>query len=315
MNFQNTLWQEKKWETFQKKCENETFRIGDTLIIVRRTFGGRVFFEIPRKNIAKCSSNFWKELEEEAQKESAVFTRVFPADKILPLKEGDKRGCKSINPPDLPFQGRRKGVPEVFPEHTLFLNLSQPFQELLSDMKQKGRYNIRLAEKKGVHVYESTNIDTFYNLLKQTTERDGFSAHSKQVYQTLLETFHHDALLLVAEYNKEVISAGIFLFSGDTATYYYGASSNIHRNVMAPYLLQWKAIQEAQKRGCGWYDFLGIAPKNNPQHGLAGVSSFKEKFGGIRHVYAPAFEVVHDKKWYFFLKVAQKLKKLFRSSK
>jgi lipid II:glycine glycyltransferase (peptidoglycan interpeptide bridge formation enzyme) len=109
----------------------------------------------------------------------------------------------------------------------------------------------------------------------------------------MLNIFKNEAQLFLAEYEGKIIAGGIFTYLNQEAIYYYGASSNKNRNVMAPYLIQWTAIQEAQKRKCKIYDFLGITPeKANKNHPWQGVTSFKKKFGGKIVNYSPAQEIV-----------------------
>lgn len=311
-DFSNSLWQDAKWEQFQKSCGNRVFRIQGVLLIQRKTLLGKKFFEVPRAEINSLSEDFWEGLSQLAKKENILFTRFFPAD-IETRTEVSSKITDTI--PD----GRQitfSDVPEIFPEHTLVLDLQKSEEELLAEMKSKGRYNIRLAEKKGVEIFESSDVAAFHQILQETTERDEFSGHPKVIYKKMLENFGADGLLLLARYEGEIIAGGIFLFSGDTATYYYGASSNLHRNVMAPYLVQWRAIQEARKRVCRWYDFLGIAPEELGQdgkaHRLQGVSAFKEKFGGSRVQYAPAFEVIHSPSMYTCIRFLQKIRRFYK---
>ena len=100
-------------------------------------------------------------------------------------------------------------------------------------------------------------------LLSDTTSRDGFAQNSRKYYEKFLSVLEADKSggLLFAYFDSRVIAAGIFVYSGDTAIYYYGASSSDRelRKHMAPYLLQWEAIREARRRECRIYDFLGIA--------------------------------------------------------
>lgn len=303
-DFTNTLWQSKNWEQFERARGHDTLRVEGVLIVVRKTLFGKSFFEIPRANMRTVADEFWGQLKKEAEKHGAIFSRVFPVDLKgevpLFLKEG--AGEISI---------RTKNVPEIFPENTLVIDLTQSEEDILADMKSKGRYNIRLAEKKGVEVVASDDVEAFYQLLQETTARDDFSGHPEAVYRKMLESFGDNGFLLLAKYEGVVIAGGIFLFHEGTATYYYGASGNAHRNVMAPYLVQWNAMQEAKKRGCEWYDFLGIAPDNAAkEHRLSGVSEFKEKFGGVRHQYAPAFEIVHRRGWDSCLRMISRARNL-----
>ena len=180
----------------------------------------------------------------------------------------------------------------VQPPDTVVLNLAQSEEAILQAMKPKWRYNIRLAEKKGVLVWESdgNEFDIFWRLYKETSERDQIAIHSRAYYETFFsETVcsgepEVSRKLWIARYNNEPIAAIITLYLDGKATYLYGASSNTHRNVMAPYLLQWKAICDAKAHGCSHYDFYGMSPTDDPDHAMYGLYRFKTGFGGtIRH--------------------------------
>ena len=170
---------------------------------------------------------------------------------------------------------------------TRILHLDKTEDELLSEMHEKCRYNIKLAWKRGVRVnwVDPTldHIDMWMELLSETTNRDGFFQNSKEYYISFLRMLRDTNTwgLLFAWYNGRIIAAGIYVYYHNTAIYYYGAStSNIElRKHMAPYMLQWEAIREWKLRGCQTYDFLGIAPPEEQNHPLSGVTSFKEKFG------------------------------------
>lgn len=170
--------------------------------------------------------------------------------------------------------------------HTRIINLHQSLDEILSGMHEKGRYNIRLAEKRWVTVQRvdatEENIDTWMLLLTETTSRDGFSQNSRSYYEAFVAELQdtQNGGLYFAFFEWRVIAAGIFVFFQDLAIYYYWASSTDKemRKHMAPYLLQWNAIKEAKARKIAFYDFLWVANpeiKNDP---LRWVTEFKEKF-------------------------------------
>ena len=204
------------------------------------------------------------------------------------------------------------------PTDTLIIDLKKTNEELLAEMKRKGRYNINLSEKKGVKCVKITgtkvsekDLTDFWKLNNETTNRDAFSGHEKEYYKNFLNLIAPYADLFFAEAEDGTrIASAISTFAGDKAIYYFGASTSDpnYRNLMAPYLLQWTMIQEARNRGCTTYDFLGIAPENEPKHAYAGISEFKWKFGGMRKIFAPGREIVFDKKWYALYRVAKKLR-------
>lgn len=174
---------------------------------------------------------------------------------------------------------------DLAPLHTLMLDVSQKNDDLLAQMKPKGRYNLRLSQKHGVTVRQSErseNLRAFYGLFADTARRQEFFAEPFGFFLNLgaaLFPQHHAALFL-AEYQSEVLAAILVVFYGRRATYLYGGSSPSHRNVMPCYALHFAAIEEARRRGCREYDFWGIDPFGLPDHSYAGFSQFKRQWGG-----------------------------------
>jgi peptidoglycan pentaglycine glycine transferase (the first glycine) len=201
--------------------------------------------------------------------------------------------------------------------YTLTLDLTLSEDELLAQMKQKGRYNIKLAEKQGVTIELShlpNGLDHFMRLLNETLDRDGFSGNSRTYYAGLLAARTHVSEgLYLAHKDWLVIAAAILVMEWDQAIYYYWASTsdNELRKSMPAYLLQWRMIQAAKSAGCTQYDFLGIAPPGSEDHPLAGVSDFKHKFGGQIGV-LPAKKIsVHRSPQYYLLRMLRKMRWLF----
>lgn len=192
-----------------------------------------------------------------------------------------------VAPPTLSSPFIRAGA-DVQPPDTVLVDLGKDEEEILAAMKQKWRYNIRLAGKKGVIVkrLDEKGLDIFYGLYKTTARRDKIAIHSYEYYRVLFQHSreYHDKSqelrLYVAEHEGEALAAIIVLFRGEEATYLYGASSDAKRNLMAPYALQWQAMQDARSRGCLRYDLYGIPPEENPLHPMAGLYRFKTGFGG-----------------------------------
>ena len=176
---------------------------------------------------------------------------------------------------------------DVQPPDTALLSLSPPEEAILGAMKPKWRYNIRLAEKRGVQVRRGGAEETpvFYALFQETARRDRIAIHSGGYYHTLFALCREypaapDIRLYIASHEGEDIAAVITLFRAGQAYYLYGASSDRKRNLMAPYLLQWKALGDAKAGGCGCYDFFGIPPHEDTKHPMSGLYRFKTGFGG-----------------------------------
>src|SRR5579859_4531094 len=215
------------------------------------------------------------------------------------------------------FQPARR----VQPSRTLLLDLQpdQPEETLLAAMKPKTRYNIRLAQRRGVTVRPAAgaaDLQQFYDLLVTTGQRDAFAVHSLDYYRAALDRFAAGAApdaarpvatLLLAEHPDGAGAplAGLLAFAfGAEAIYMYGASADRGREHMPAYLLQWAAMGWARARGCRRYDFWGIpdhpeaeapAAGENPnvRQGLWGVYRFKQGFGGVERDYAGAWDFVY----------------------
>ena len=197
---------------------------------------------------------------------------------------------------------RRHGFNPLYPpsqpRSVWALDLDPDQDDLLGAMKPKWRYNIRLASKKGVVVSSGTekDIDDFYRLYSETAQRDAFYIHDKEIYAFIFQTFWRlgQFELLMARYKGVPVGAVTLVHLGRTVWYVYGASSNEHREVMAPHLLQWEAIKWSKERGAQVYDFRGVPDIPARGQEMAGVYRFKQGFGG-RHVtfleqYAKGFQ-------------------------
>jgi len=226
-------------------------------------------------------------------------------------------------PPLLPVGGFRRAGADIQPPDTVLVDLTPPLDDILAAMKPKCRYNIGLAQKRGVLVRETCEqgvpdgIELFYRLLKETALRDGIAVHSAEYYRALFEEALNgnsqavptQLRLYTAAHEGDELAAIVALFRGKQATYLYGASSNIKRNLMAPYALQWKAMQDAKAFGCAVYDLFGIPPDESPDHPMAGLYRFKTGFGG-RIVHRPgSWDYPYKPVFYALFKNAESLRK------
>lgn len=192
------------------------------------------------------------------------------------------------------------------------LNLSE--EDILANMKPKGRYNIKLAIKKWVEVKvvdkTDQNIKAYYDLMMETTSRDWFSWNSLEYYKTFLNSLDNSKLLLA--YSEDtVIAWGIFIIDSETSIYYYWASTSdkTYRNLMAPYLLQWTAIAEAKKNWSKIYDLLWVAWKDEKNSPLAWVTDFKMKLTkDIREV-SSSYIFINKSIKYYIIEILRKLNK------
>jgi lipid II:glycine glycyltransferase (peptidoglycan interpeptide bridge formation enzyme) len=223
---------------------------------------------------------------------SAESFREFMTEVAVLAKE---RGCFLVRfDPAFPatdafsFVSRRpfcKSRRERQPVHTLVMDTTPTQESLLSEMKGKWRYNIRLAEKKGVSVRRSTDIAdavVFVDLIAKTTDRQGFASYDQAYFEKLITALasKQQAEFFIAEYQGKPIAGLLAGYFGRVAAYLHGASDYEHRALMAPHLLQWEAIKVAKERGM-LYDFWGTAsepPANEQEKAWSGVTRFKRGF-------------------------------------
>jgi len=192
----------------------------------------------------------------------------------------------------------------IQPPRTVVIPLTGTDDEILSRMKQKCRYNVRLAEKKGIAVRTWDDLDGFHRLMQVTGGRDGFGVHSEAYYRKAYELFHPAGMaeLLLAEFEGRPLAALMIFVVGRRSWYLYGASNDEERNRMPTYLLQWQAMQWARARGCSEYDLWGVpdvteetleAGFETRHDGLWGVYRFKRGFGGQVRRAAQALDKVY----------------------
>ncbi len=231
-------------------------------------------------------NSLFAEIKNIAKEEKSFMLRVDP-----PWAIGNEKLLTEIN--------FRKGEYEIQPKCSFIIDITKPDPELLSAMKPKTRYNIGLSQKKGVNLKissEAADMECFWQLAKQTAKRDDFKPHPKEHYKKMFEVLGKDGLikLFMAEFGGKVIAANLVSFFGNTATYLHGASSNMYREVMAPYFLQWQAILEAKRLGLKYYDFGGVNGKSYVNKRWEGITRFKTGFAQqtLPKEYVGSFEVV-----------------------
>lgn len=304
------------WEEFQNSLGNKVWKYGFTddnnnqellgvcLVIQKRFPFNFGYLYTPRGPIIKnnleddqkieISKNLFKQFRDICVQEFKIKNIFF---RFEPMFQPD--GIKQI-----------KKIKDFQPSRTLILDLSKTESELLKEMHEKTRYNIRLAEKKGVKIIktnkEKESIEDFLNLIEKTSKRDNFKSHSKDYYEKMLKSSDSNIDLWIAKKDDKILCANIIINFGDTVTYVHGASSDEHKNLMAPHLLQWSQILWAKENNYKYYDFWGISKTDDKNDKWFGFTRFKKGFGGFEMSIPGTFDVVYDKKLYSLYNLIRK---------
>lgn len=272
--------QSKEWGDFQTAVGHRLFRFDEIQGYEYRLWPGMRYVYVPRCNM---KHETWSMLWDSLKKEGFAFAR------LEPIEEFHATGFM------LHASENRQ------PQHTLLIDLSKTEEEILAGFHPKTRYNVHLAERHGVVVREEKNVEIFWKLHEETASRDKFRGHSKTYYEKMLAM--PIAHQLTAYLGDVPIASHLLIVFGGKCTYLHGASSNEHRNLMAPYLLQWEGMKLGKYLGCRSYDMWGVAPPAqsgssfhgytwDPTHPWSGITRFKAGFGGMPVSYPPAVDVI-----------------------
>lgn len=263
------------WDVLRIICGREGVQI-----LFRKLPLGFTVAYIPKPVQATFSTGLINEIDLACRKMRAIFLKM----------EIDAWEDETL--PNPPTVWKFKTSPHnIQPPRTVEISLVGNEEEVLLRMKQKCRYNIRLAEKKGIVIRPSDDLAGFHQLMQVTGGRDGFGVHSEEYYRRAYDLFHRAGMaeLFLAEYDDKPLAALMVFARGKRSWYLYGASNDEERNRMPTYLLQWQAMQWARAKGCELYDLWGVPDENEQQleeqfenrhDGLWGVYRFKRGFGG-----------------------------------
>ncbi len=277
------------WQPVLVTAENAAAQV-----LFRRLPLGLSIAYLPKGPLGTNWPALWPRIDQLCREKGAIFLQVepdlfepLPADFAAQLDAGFTAEAQTIQP-------RRSILVDLRPEE----------EAILAAMKQKTRYNIRLAVKHGVQVRESSDVAAFHRLSEVTASRDAFFVHGLEYYQKVYGLFAPlgECVLLEAWHEEKLLAALMLFLRGERAWYFYGASDDSSRNLMPTYLLQWEAMRLARARGCQTYDLWGIPDADESQleaeftqrsDGLWGVYRFKRGFGGQVLRSAPAYLKVY----------------------
>ena len=237
-------------------------------------------------NDDELSAGVLADLEALARRERAIFIKIDPE---IVLNIDQEYGILDTRYGSrIPYH-----ISHFFPsasqvqfKNTVWLDLKRAEDDIIASFKQKTRYNIRLAERKGVTVRipppDEAPLDLLYQLYAETSVRDGFVIRHADYYRDAWGGFIQTgrAQPFIAEVAGETIAAIIVYHFAGRALYMHGMSSGQHREKMPNHLLQWAAIKWAKARGCTIYDFWGAPDEFDESDSMWGVWKFKEGFNG-----------------------------------
>ncbi|MCW1929885.1 MAG: peptidoglycan bridge formation glycyltransferase FemA/FemB family protein [Candidatus Kerfeldbacteria bacterium] len=315
---QHTFLQSWAWGEAQKEAGNPIARIlvsdergvaAVMLCVVQDLFFGMRVVLSPRGPL--CREGVSTDHVIAAVRSSMIFQDLVAQHRVIALR---------VEPEEAIAVGKR--IKDVEPATTWMIPLAKYTQNTLwKALKQKTRYNIRLAEKHGVrvervqHEYSIDRIlDVWKKMATRTSERHGIAQHPTAYYRSIFSTLKNADMLEVsiAFLRNNPIAITIGVSWGNTATYLYGASDHTQRAIMAPSLLQWMMIDEALSRGFVWYDFYGVAPEGVEDHSLSGVTRFKQSFVGEYRTYPGTYEIPLRPMWYAMYRWIRTLRRFLR---
>lgn len=314
--------QSEEWKKFQGRAGRNTHSVSSenfnaNIIEHNLPVVGKYFY-VPRGPVISQpgtvnSEQYIKEIIGLARKENAGWIRIEPND-----------------PQTLELIGKKwqvvKSPHDMQPREIFIIDITKPEEQLLAEMKSKTRYNVKLAKKKGIIVSSGQGtangkyVNEFLRLVHITSCRNKIVCHSEDYYRKMLETVSGNILkLYVAQYQGKIIAANLVIFYGSVVTYLHGASDDEYRNVMAPYLLQWRQIKDAKMAGCVRYDFGGVKTANVEKgkwnnNTWGGITKFKLGFSPKTKSteFPGSYDIIINRKRYFLYRIIQKIKSILK---
>jgi len=263
------------------------------------------------------------DLQSFAKRQGAIFLKLDPDVQVATGVPASEENV--INPQGQLFisllkrRGWQYSNDQIQFRNTVLIDLQASEEEMLTRMKQKTRYNIRLAEKKGVTLRVGTvgDLPMLYRMYAETSVRDGFVIRDEGYYRTVWETFMGSTAStgnsqvpafkyfdfpscepIIAEVDHEPVAAIFVFYFAGRAYYVYGMSRNAHREKMPTYLLQWEAMKRAKAHGCTTYDLWGAPDVFDKSDSMWGVYRFKEGLGGKVVRTSGAWDFAPSSLWY-----------------
>lgn len=306
-----------EWGEFRKKTGQVVERIGifdksKLINAVQMTFHNVPFLN---KNVGYLPKGYMPDADQlgalraVAKQNNAIFIKLEPN---IASKVGSPSAHKNI----AKFLLDNDCVPgkPLFTKYTFQLDLSQDEETLFNNLESKTRYNVRLAIKKGVKIFENTSeegMEQYIEILEETTKRQGFYAHSPEYFRKMWRELGSSGMMRIfnAVYEDKILTSWVmFIFNG-VLYYPYGASRNENREVMPSNLMMWEMIRFGKKIGCHTFDMWGsLGPEPNKKDAWYGFHKFKKGYGGDLVEFIGTFDYVTDFPMYQIFKIVDSIR-------
>lgn len=305
-----SILQTKEWANFKASQGFGILNIGELFVHKRNLPYGQNFLYLPEVSSDYLTAQNMDEIKKLATHQKSIFARI---ELINPYSENADKIIQSF--------GFVKSFEQVQPKWRHVIDIDKSEDEILAQMKSKGRYNIRLAQKKQVEVksYNSKVISSsdrgvikkLYELVVQTTKREKITGRSLNYFAKMVDSFAETDYLeiYIASYQNKPLAGALVSYYDGVASYLYGGSSSEHREVMAPYALHWQIIKDAKARGMKKYDMLGRAKIDDEKSKWAGVTRFKEQFGGEAVEILGSYDFIKDRLKYHVFKTFERMRR------
>lgn len=305
-----SIYQSPEWEKFKLETGySKSYRINDVLVLLKNLPAGFSMLYSPMVSEEQVKSikfiKFIRDIKTIAKENKSIFYRL---ELDIPVGNNAPDSC-------LPSPNFIRSFEEMQPENNWLIDLTKNEDQIFTEMKQKGRYNLRIAQKNKIDINWSDkkdqNLDIFYQQYSETGRRHNISYRNKLYFDRLIDIFGKKgyARVYTASKDKTPLASAVMLYYNEEVLYLYGGSSDKLRNLMATSLLHWQVIKDAKKMGFRKYNFLGIAPDDNPAHPWAGITHFKKQFGGYQSDILGCFDLPLKPVLYQIFKIAEKARR------
>jgi lipid II:glycine glycyltransferase (peptidoglycan interpeptide bridge formation enzyme) len=236
-----------------------------------------------------------------AADEKAVFVKFEPD---VYQKTFDANNNPSSLEVNLDFPEFKISPKVAFYPYSYVVDLTKTEDQLLTAMHPKTRYNIKIANRYGVKVYEKTDDEgfkTYLDLLFETTKRQGFYLHSRSYHENLWKILKPTGMvhIMLSEYQGQVLSAFMLFTLKDKLFYPYGSSLAVHKEVMAQNLLMWETIKFGKSLGLKTFDMWGsLGPDARETDNGYGFHRFKQGYGGQLVQFVGTYDLIINSRLY-----------------